>query len=131
MLLFAVALLAGTSAQESAQDSAPPAHFAVSQYRLDHWTTANGLPNHAIDWIAQSPDGYLWLGTESGLVRFDGVRFTAVDRNTTPAFRGTDLFPTVPLHVDRQGILWIGTSAGLVRYKDGQFTRAASTAQPG
>jgi len=156
MLLFAVALAAGISAQDStspihpvaqatglAQDgargraprllhahSAPPADRAVSQYQHDRWTTANGLPNHAIDWIAQSPDGYLWLGTEGGLVRFDGIRFTPFDRNTTPALRRTDFFPTVPLQVDRQGVLWIGTSAGLVRYKDGAFTRAARAAEP-
>ncbi len=109
-------------------DSAPP-YLAVSQYQHDRWTTANGLPNHAIDWIARSPDGYLWLGTEGGLVRFDGVRFTAFDRNNTPALRGTDFYPTVPLLVDRQGVLWIATSGGLVRYKNGEFTRAAGAAQ--
>src|SRR5262245_7433987 len=62
-------------------DSEPP-YLAVSQYQHDRWTTADGLPNHAIDWIARTPDGYLWLGTEGGLVRFDGVRFTPFDRNT-------------------------------------------------
>ena len=132
MLLLATALLAGASAQGSIahRDTAPPADRAVSQYQHDRWTTADGLPNHAIDWIQQSPDGYLWLGTEGGLVRFDGVRFTSFNRNTTPALRETAYYPTVPLHVDRQGRLWIGTSRGLVRYKDGEFTRAASAAQP-
>ena len=107
-------------------DSAEPGYLAVSQYQHDRWTTADGLPNHAIDWIARSPDGYLWLGTEGGLVRFDGVRFTAIDRRNTAAFAGTSLYPTVPLHVDRRGVLWIATSGGLVRYKDGEFTRAAT-----
>jgi signal transduction histidine kinase/ligand-binding sensor domain-containing protein len=158
MFLFAAALVARASAQDSfsirpihqfphetsaAQDgararvqrvvhadSAPPSDRAVSQYQHDRWTTADGLPNHAIDWIQRSPDGYLWLGTEGGLVRFDGVRFTPFDRNTTPALRGTAFYPTVPLHVDRQGVLWIGTSGGLVSYKDGKFTRAATAAQP-
>jgi len=111
-------------------DSAPPTYLAVSQYQHDHWTTANGLPNHAIDWIQRSPDGYLWLGTEGGLVRFDGVRFTPFDRNNTPALEGTSVYPTVPLHVDRQGVLWIGTSTGLVRYTGGEFTRAAASPQP-
>jgi signal transduction histidine kinase len=111
-------------------DSAPPSYLAVSQFQHDRWATADGLPNHAIDWIARSPDGYLWLGTEGGLVRFDGVRFAAFNRNTTPALRGTDFYPTVPLHVDRQGVLWISTSAGLVRYQDGEFTRVAIPTQP-
>jgi ligand-binding sensor domain-containing protein len=102
----------------------------VSQYRHDRWTTADGLPSHAIGWIQQSPDGYLWVGTEGGLVRFDGVRFTPFDRNATAALRGTTFYPTVPLHVDRHGVLWIGTSGGLVRYKNGEFTPATSSAQP-
>jgi signal transduction histidine kinase/ligand-binding sensor domain-containing protein len=110
-------------------DAAPPAGLAVSQYQHDRWTTADGLANHAIDWIARSPDGYLWLGTEGGLVRFDGVRFTAIDRSNTPALRGTDYFPTIPLHVDRRGVLWIVTSGGLVRYADGEFTRVAAAGQ--
>ncbi len=156
MFLFAVALLAGIpapgstglthqfapkawAAQDGARaraqrlvhpDSAPPPDRAVSQYQHDRWTTADGLPNHAIDWIQRSSDGYLWLGTEGGLVRFDGVRFTPFDRNSTPALRGTAFYPTVPLHVDRQGVLWIATSGGMVRYKDGKFTRAASAPEP-
>jgi signal transduction histidine kinase/ligand-binding sensor domain-containing protein len=156
MLLFAVTLFAGLSAHASTSpihpvahttwvaqdgapgrarrllhaDSAPPADRAVSQYQHDRWTTTDGLRNHAIDWIQQSPDGYLWLGTEGGLVRFDGVRFTPVDGNNTPALRATALYPTVPLHVDRQGVLWFATTRGLVRYKDGAFTGAAASATP-
>src|SRR5262245_42844954 len=111
-------------------DSSPIPYLAVSQFQHDRWTTANGLPNHAINWIARSPDGYLWLGTEGGLVRFDGVRFTAFNRNNTAALKGTDLYPTAPLLVDRQGILWIATTGGFVRYQNGEFTRAADSAQP-
>jgi C4-dicarboxylate-specific signal transduction histidine kinase/sugar lactone lactonase YvrE len=111
-------------------DTAPPADLAVSQYQHDRWTTADGLPNHAVDWVVRSPDGYLWLGTEGGLVRFDGVRFTLFDRSNTPALQGSDAFPTVPLHVDRRGVLWIATTGGLVRYADGAFERAAAAGQP-
>jgi len=80
--VVAVALaMSGAGAQSTLRsDSTPSSHLAVSQYHHDRWTTADGLPNQAIDWIARSPDGYLWLGTEGGLVRFDGVRFTAFDR---------------------------------------------------
>ena len=134
-LTVAAAAVALATSQARAQlpvrtDSAPPADRAVSQYQHDRWTAADGIPNQAIDWMAQSPDGYLWLGTEGGLVRFDGVRFTPFDRNTAAAFKGTASYPTVPLHVDRQGVLWIATSTGLVRYKDGEFARAASAPQP-
>jgi ligand-binding sensor domain-containing protein/signal transduction histidine kinase len=117
-------------AQRTHPDSATRGYLAVSQYQHDRWTTADGLPNHAIDWIARSPDGYLWLGTEGGLVRFDGVRFTAIDRSNTPALAGSSFYPTVPMHVDRHGVLWIATSRGLVRYKDGDFTKAAGAGPP-
>ena len=126
-----VVLASGACAQGILRpDSVPSTYLAVSQYHHDRWTTADGLPNHAIDWIARSPDGYLWLGTEGGLVRFDGVRFTAFDRTNTPALRGTNYYPMVPLHVDRQGILWIGTTGGLVRYKDGEFARSDTAGHP-
>jgi len=124
VVLFATS---GARAQRPPQrDSAAQGYLAVSHYQHDRWTTADGLPNHAIDWMARSPDGYLWLGTEEGLVRFDGVRFTPIDKRNTPAFARANLYPTVPLHVDRHGVLWIATTGGLVRYKDGEFTRAAS-----
>jgi len=85
------------------------------------------MPNQAADWIARSPDGYLWLGTEGGLVRFDGVRFSVIDRRpNAPPFAGTDSDPTVPLGVDRHGVLWIATADGLVRYKDGEFTKTST-----
>ena len=77
--LGAVVSFATSSAR--AQRGTPPdatPELALSQYQHDRWTTADGMPNQAVDWIARSPDGYLWLGTEGGLVRFDGVRF--IDR---------------------------------------------------
>ena len=47
-----------------------------SPYLLDSWTTANGLPQNSVNDIVQTRDGYIWLATFGGLVRFDGVRFT-------------------------------------------------------
>src|SRR6185436_20252470 len=47
-------------------DSAAPGYLAVSQYQHDRWTTADGLPSHAVDRIVRSPDGYLWLGADGG-----------------------------------------------------------------
>jgi ligand-binding sensor domain-containing protein/signal transduction histidine kinase len=117
-------------AQGNANPDSALAYVAVSQYQHDRWTTSSGLPNNAVDWIARTPDGYLWLGTEGGLVRFDGVRFSALDRSNTPALQETSVYPTIPLGVDRHGVLWISTSRGLVRYKDGEFTRAADSPQP-
>src|SRR5208282_1527834 len=51
----------------------------IDQYGHDVWTSQNGLPGQAVYQILQSPDGYLWLRTSAGLVRFDGVRFVLTD----------------------------------------------------
>ena len=51
----------------------------ISQYASDHWRTRDGLPQASVGAIAQTSDGYIWLATEEGLVRFDGVHFTVFD----------------------------------------------------
>src|SRR5712692_5803949 len=53
-------------------------HRKFSQYVREKWSAANGLPGGAVHAIAQSPDGYLWIGTDKGLVRFDGFTFLPV-----------------------------------------------------
>ena len=51
-----------------------PSHSAgCAQHRLDSWTTENGLPQNSVNDILQTHDGYLWLATFGGLVRFDGI----------------------------------------------------------
>ena len=76
----------------------------------------NGLPQNTVQALAQTKDGFLWLGTEAGLVRFDGIEFETYDRSSTPALPGSDIRC---LLVARDGALWIGTNAGLVKWKDG------------
>ncbi len=76
----------------------------------------NGLPQNTVQALAQTKDGFLWLGTEAGLVRFDGVEFQTYDRNSVPALPGGDIRC---LLVTGDGALWIGTGAGLARWKDG------------
>ena len=90
-----------------------------AQAKLDHWTTEHGLPQNAINAITQTRDGYLWLATNDGLVRFDGLRFTVFKRSTTP---GLATNRCQCLHEDRQGTLWAGSPESiLTRYRDGQF----------
>ncbi|MGA3334697.1 MAG: two-component regulator propeller domain-containing protein [Terracidiphilus sp.] len=76
----------------------------------------NGLPQNTVQALAQTRDGFLWLGTEAGLVRFDGVEFQTYDRNSSPALPGNDIRCLLE---SRDGALWIGTNAGLARWKDG------------
>ncbi|MEW6364769.1 MAG: two-component regulator propeller domain-containing protein [Acidobacteriota bacterium] len=91
-----------------------------TQYIRDVWQTENGLPQNSILHIAQTPDGYLWLATYEGLVRFDGLRFTVFDSENTPEITKNTVFA---MHVARDGSLWFGTSGGgLVRHTGGRFT---------
>jgi signal transduction histidine kinase/ligand-binding sensor domain-containing protein len=86
----------------------------------------NGLPQNTVQALAQTKDGFLWLGTEAGLVRFDGVEFQTYDQNSTPALPGSDIRC---LLATADGALWIGTNAGLARWTDG--TARAFTTREG
>src|SRR6185436_3628008 len=88
----------------------------MSQYVHDVWSTNDGLPQAAVNAIAQTSDGYLWVATQEGLARFDGVTFTTFDSRTTGGVMGNFVYV---LHVDHAGTLWIGAK-GLVRFKDGK-----------
>ena len=97
---------------------------AVTQYVNEVWTTANGLSQNSALAIVQTPDGYLWVGTENGLARFDGVRFVTFDRRNTPALK-SDLINA--LLVDQRGDLWIGThGGGLSMLRQGVFENVTS-----
>jgi len=94
----------------------------VSQYAHTSWTVRDGVFKGNIYAIAQTPDGYLWLGTEFGLLRFDGMRSVPWQ----PPAGQTLPDPNVnSLLVTRDGTLWIGTFAGLVTWKDGKLARRA------
>jgi len=108
------ALLALAACQVFGLDPSMP----LSQYGHDAWTSDSGLPQNSITTILQTHDGYLWLGTQEGLVRFDGVRFTVFDTRNTPAMNDDWV---QALLESRDGTLWIGTVTGLARYKKGEF----------
>ena len=93
---------------------------AITQYLLDVWGQEQGLPSAAVHDIVQTKDGYLWLATEGGLVRFDGVALKVFTRAAIPGLASNF---TRCLFEDRSGALWIGTTGGGVsRYRDGEFT---------
>lgn len=92
---------------------------SITQYVHDVWTSDNGLPQSSVEAIAQTPDGYLWLGTEEGLARFDGVRFVTFSKRNTPSLHSDVI---IALLVDRRGTLWIATrGGGLVSLERGVF----------
>src|SRR4249920_539712 len=93
---------------------------AQAQYRFDHWTTDNGLPQNSVHGILQTRDGYMWFTTYDGLVRFDGVRFTVFNKNNSPGLE-SNRFGTV--YEDRFGDLWATLSTGgIARMHRGRFT---------
>ncbi|MBX7221746.1 MAG: response regulator [Blastocatellia bacterium] len=90
----------------------------LDQYGYDEWQ--DGLPQNTVHSIIQSQDGYLWMGTYEGLVRFDGVQFTVFDKQNTPQLKNNGIWV---VYEDRQNGLWIGTlGGGLVCYRNHTFT---------
>jgi ligand-binding sensor domain-containing protein/signal transduction histidine kinase len=79
----------------------------------------NGLPQNTVQALAQTHQGFVWVGTEVGLVRFDGSGFAVFDHNSSPALPGNDIRCLLET---RDGSLWIGTSEGLAKWKDGAVT---------
>src|SRR5215831_18053380 len=92
--------------------------IAAGQYYFDSWTTENGLPQNSIDAILQTRDGYLWIATADGLVRYDGVQFRVFNRGNTPGINDNRC---LRLLEDRAGVLWIQNQFGLMSYRDGEF----------
>jgi len=92
---------------------------AHAQYRFDHWTADDGLPQNSVRDIVQTRDGYLWLTTFDGLARFDGVRFTVFNKSNTPGLSGNRF---VGLFEDHFGDLWATVETGqVIRRRQGRF----------
>lgn len=115
-LCAALIALASVPGSAFALDSAK----LLTQYMLSSWEITQGLPQNTVEDIAQTADGYLWIATQEGLARFDGVRFTVFDRGNTPQLE-SNLINAVA--ADQRGALWIGTGKGLVCLERGRFQR--------
>ncbi len=99
-------------------------NHALSEYGRQVWLSENGLPQNTVQALTQTPDGYLWIGTQEGLARFDGVKFEIFDKQNTPQLNSNDIRT---LLVDGSGTLWIATSSGLIRrWPGGEFESVAS-----
>lgn len=83
------------------------------------YSSEDGLPHNSARALVQTPDGYLWIGTQDGLVRFDGANFLVFDKDNTSAFKHNDITALIETH---DSTLWIGTYNGLVSYREGKFT---------
>jgi ligand-binding sensor domain-containing protein len=98
---------------------ASPAPTGQRDYLIDIWDTDRGLPTSSVTSMAQTPEGYLWVGTQNGLLRFDGLRFVAFDPDNTAALKHARV---EHLFVDPAGTLWINTYDGsLTSWRRGAF----------
>ena len=98
----------------------------LSQYAHTAWTSRDGFLPGAVYAMTETPDGYLWLGTQSGVVRFDGVRAVPLPLQPGQHVQSTAVGA---LLAARDGTLWIGALDGLVSWKDGQFTEYPALAR--
>src|SRR5260370_36916482 len=95
---------------------------AMSQYIRDRWGFEHGFPKGPVYAIAQTRDGYLWIGTEAGLVRFDGLNFKLV-QDTSESFTITRV---LGLTSDNDGNLWVRLQEPTVlRFRGGGFQAPA------
>ena len=104
------------------QLAALPADRAIRQYVRRAWTVEQGLPHGTVRGVAQTADGYLWLATYEGLVRFNAETFRILDKSYSPAVLSNSI---VTLLRTRDDTLWLGTLAGLMRYRNGVFSTIA------
>ncbi len=114
-----ICLLSPCSQVVSALDPWRP----ITKYAHDIWQDKDGLPQNSVLAITQTRDGYLWLGTEVGLARFDGVRYVIFDKKNTPEIKHNHV---TSLLACRDGGLWVGPRGGLARYRDQKFVDYAA-----
>ncbi len=85
---------------------------------IDHWDNNNGLPGNTLHKVAQTPDGYLWLASPEGLIRFDGVSFKTYSKQTRKEFSSNQI---LDIATGADSTLWIASNRGLISYRRGQF----------
>ncbi|MCP4217405.1 MAG: hypothetical protein GY765_22370, partial [bacterium] len=124
LLLLVICLSITVAAPVKGDTGFPPSldpARKINQYVYDTWTPKDGLPSYCVWAITQTSDGYLWLGTFGGLVRFNGVDFKTFNRDNIPQLTNNRI---TALCAKKDGGLWIGTeSDGLLLYENGTFTR--------
>jgi signal transduction histidine kinase/CheY-like chemotaxis protein/ligand-binding sensor domain-containing protein len=103
----------GLRAAEAEQGQSTRVTYSATRYSID-----NGLPNPLAQLVLQTRDGHIWIGTESGLARFDGLTFTTFRTSPTQPL-GENVIRV--LREDRDGTIWIGHTRGLTRYREGRF----------
>ena len=103
---------------------------ALTQYQTKHWGPEDGMPCNNVLAIMQAADGYLWLGTEEGLVRFDGLRPEFFERQGDP-LAGAKNISEVIEDAGRPGrLIFLGSTGNVHRFADGKILAAVSNTAP-
>jgi ligand-binding sensor domain-containing protein/signal transduction histidine kinase len=127
MRMFLVWAAVAVSAVAAHEAFALDGHRGMTQYAQTRYEAHDGIAHNLVNSIVQTPDGYLWGGSEEGLTRYDGTTFRIFDRRNTPAIPTNTI---TALAVDSAGVLWVGTrDHGILRLVDGEFQRV--TWEPG
>lgn len=114
-LTVAIATLNGQTLFKKRHATAKPEW----DYTTRSWQSQSGLPDQTVQAFTETKDGYLWVGTTSGLLRFDGMGYRLYNHVNTGALQEDDIFSLLEGH---DGKLWIGTSGGgLLEEKNGEF----------
>ena len=100
------------------------AHSQAPSLGHQSWSTENGLPQNSVHQIFQSRDGYIWIATEGGIARFNGIDFKVFNHDNTPAITSDDICCFTQTSA---GSLWIGTADSLLQYSAGVFRRYSTT----
>jgi len=123
--VFAAAILVSCVIPAKALDP----HRMISQYARDRWTVENDFPGGDVTAIAQTPDGYLWIGTDRGLFRFDGIRFRVFQQANPESM---PIGPVEQLATDGNGDLWVLlANTKILRFHGGQFELGREKAEFG
>ena len=117
-LFLVLTLLCSLKASAQEKRALDPAR-KMSQYVFETWSEDEGLPQSTVSSIVSTPDGYLWVGTQEGLVRYNGLEFHVFDKGNSSAFSEDHTIES--LLVDSDGRLWVGLGQGLLVYENGKF----------
>lgn len=116
LCLTAFLLLTGISALTGLDPETP-----LKEYIYDFWSSKQGLPQDTVYAILQDQQGYLWIGTDGGIVRYNGRRFRVFSTSNTPALKSNSI---TALMETSDGRIWIGTfGGGITVFSNGAFTR--------
>jgi len=128
-VVYAVSYAAVAVASIPAQATVAPRWWQLHNIVFQHLTTESGLPHPVVQALAEDGDGFIWVGTQGGLARWDGYQFrTYLPNPDDPNSLPNNVIQS--LHTDRRGQLWIGTNGGgLSRYDSvhDRFTRVPSS----